>query len=65
MAEMGFLHLPRELPGSKVFLHPSLQGMSLLATQYLFNRFSYSLVYCNKVNCVAVQDRQEQGAGSD
>ena len=35
--------------------------MSLLATQYLFNRFSYSLVYCNKVNCVAVQDRQGRG----
>ena len=30
--------------------------MSLLATQYLFNRFSYSLVYCNKVNCIGVQD---------
>ena len=32
------------------------QGMSLLATQYLLNRFSYSLVYCNRVNCIAVQD---------
>ena len=32
------------------------QGMSLLATQYLFNRFSYSLVYCNKVNCIGVAD---------
>ena len=36
----------------------SLQGMSLLATQYLFARFSYSMVFCNKVNCVGVQDRQ-------
>ena len=32
------------------------QGLSLLAVQYLFNRFSYSLVYCNKVNCIGVQD---------
>ena len=32
------------------------QGMSLLAVQYLLNRFSYSLVYCNKVNCIGVQD---------
>ena len=37
-------------------LYLMLQGMSLLATQYLFNRFSYSLVYCNKVNCIGVQD---------
>ena len=32
------------------------QGLSLLAVQYLFNRFSYSMVYCNKVNCIGVQD---------
>jgi len=32
------------------------QGMSLLACQYLFNRFSYSMVYCNLVNCVAIRD---------
>ena len=32
--------------------------MSLLAAQYLFARFSYSLVFCNRVNCIAVQDRQ-------
>ena len=37
-------------------LYLMLQGMSLLATQYLFNRFSYSLVYCNKVNCIGVAD---------
>ena len=32
------------------------QGMSLLATQYLLNRFSYSMVFCNKVNCIGVAD---------
>ena len=32
------------------------QGMSLLAVQYLLNRFSYSLVFCNKVNCIGVED---------
>ena len=32
------------------------QGMSLLAVSYLFNRFSYSLVWCNKVNCIGVRD---------
>ena len=31
-------------------------GMSLLALSYLFNRFSYSMVWCNKINCVGVQD---------
>ena len=30
--------------------------MSLLAVSYLFNRFSYSLVWCNKVNCIGVRD---------
>ena len=33
------------------------QGMSLLAVSYLFNRFSYSLVWCNKVNCIGVRDK--------
>ena len=32
------------------------QGMSLLAVSYLFNRFSYALVWCNKVNCIGVRD---------
>ena len=36
--------------------YSTYQGMSLLATQYLLNRFSYSLVYCNKVNCIGVAD---------
>ena len=30
--------------------------MSLLALSYLFNRFSYSLVWCNRVNCIGVHD---------
>ena len=32
------------------------QGMSLLAVSYLFNRFSYSLVCGNKVNCIGFRD---------
>jgi len=32
------------------------QGMSLLATYYLFNRFQYSMVWCNVVNCIGVRD---------
>ena len=32
------------------------QGMSMLAVQYLLNRFSYSMVWCNKVNCMGVRD---------
>ena len=32
------------------------QSMSLLAVSYLFNRFSYSLVWCNRVNCIGVRD---------
>ena len=30
--------------------------MSLLATYYLFNRFQYSMVWCNVVNCIGVRD---------
>ena len=33
-----------------------LQGCSILAIQYLFNRFLYSLVWCNKTNCVGILD---------
>ena len=32
------------------------QGMSLLAVSYLFNRFNYSLVWCNTVNCIGIKD---------
>jgi len=32
-------------------------GSSILALSYLFNRFSYSLIYCNNaINCFAVRD---------
>ena len=34
-----------------------LQGASMLAIKYLFNRFSYSLVWCNLINCVGIQDK--------
>ena len=30
----------------------------MLALKYLMNRFSYSMVFCNYVNCVGVQDDQ-------
>lgn len=32
------------------------QGMSLLAAKYLMERFFYSVVWCNKVNCMGVLD---------
>ena len=32
------------------------QGASMLAMKRLLNRFSYSLVWCNKINCAAIQD---------
>ena len=28
----------------------------MLAMKRLLNRFSYSLVWCNKINCAAIQD---------
>jgi len=31
-------------------------GWSMLAMKYLMERFNYSLVWCNKVNCMAVLD---------
>jgi len=31
-------------------------GTSILALYYLFNRFSYSMVFCNNINCFAVRD---------
>jgi len=31
-------------------------GASILALNYLFNRFDYSLVFCNLINCFAVRD---------
>ena len=31
--------------------------MSMLAVQYLFTRFSYSMVWCNRVNCLGVEDQ--------
>merc|ERR1719192_2234704 len=32
-------------------------GASMLAIKNLFNRFSYSLVWCNLVNCIGIQDK--------
>jgi hypothetical protein len=32
------------------------QGCSLLAVKHLMERFHYSLVWCNKVNCLGVED---------
>merc|ERR1712156_150036 len=32
-------------------------GASMLAIKYLFNRFSYSLVWCNLINCIGIQDK--------
>ena len=31
-------------------------GASMLAIKYLLNRFSYSLVWCNLINCIGIQD---------
>jgi len=31
-------------------------GVSILGANYLFNRFNYSMVFCNYVNCFAVSD---------
>ena len=28
----------------------------MLAIKFLFNRFSYSLVWCNMINCIGIQD---------
>jgi len=33
-------------------------GSSILALYYLFNRFSYSLIFCNLINCFAVRDSE-------
>lgn len=33
-------------------------GMSLLAAKYLMERFHYSMVWCNKVNCMGVLDSE-------
>ena len=30
-------------------------GSSMLALYYLFNRFGYSLLFCNPINCFAVR----------
>ena len=32
------------------------QGASMLAIKRLLNRFSYSLVWCNLLNCIGIQD---------
>ena len=29
----------------------------MLAIKNLFNRFSYSLVWCNLINCIGIQDK--------
>jgi|ERR1712192_88431 len=34
------------------------QGCSLLALKLLLQRFNYSVVWCNKVNCLAVRDSE-------
>jgi len=34
------------------------QGCSLLALKLLLERFNYSVVWCNKVNCLAVKDSE-------
>jgi len=34
------------------------QGCSLLALKLLLERFNYSVVWCNKVNCMAVKDSE-------
>jgi len=33
-------------------------GSSMLALYYLFNRFGYSLLFCNLINCFAVRDTE-------
>ena len=49
--------LPKEKDGSwNRWDKTSYHGMSKLATQYLLNRFSYSLVWCNFCNCIGVQE---------
>ena len=49
--------MPKENQGSwNRWDGTSYHGMSKLACQYLFNRFSYSLVWCNVVNCIGIQD---------
>ena len=49
--------MPKEKNGSwKRWDRTAYHGMSKLACQYLFNRFSYSLVWCNFVNCIGIQD---------
>ena len=30
-------------------------GASILAMYYLFNRFGYSIIFCNYVNCFALR----------
>ena len=37
-------------------LSMNFQGASMLAIKYLLNRFSYSLVWCNLLNCIGIQD---------
>jgi len=38
--------------------YTTYQGCSLLALKFLMERFNYSLVWCNKVNCMAVADAE-------
>lgn len=51
--------LPPILPGQtwKMWDRTTYQGASMLAIKNLFNRFSYSLVWCNLINCIGIQDK--------
>ena len=46
------------IPLQQYFLpiHRYFQGASMLAIKRLLNRFSYSLVWCNLLNCIGIQD---------
>ena len=49
--------MPKEKDGDwNRWDHTAYHGMSKLAAQYLLNRFSYSLVWCNFCNCIGIQD---------
>eukprot|EP00090_Calanus_glacialis_P004075 TRINITY_DN13022_c0_g1_i1.p1 TRINITY_DN13022_c0_g1~~TRINITY_DN13022_c0_g1_i1.p1 ORF type:complete len:322 (+),score=55.29 TRINITY_DN13022_c0_g1_i1:56-1021(+) len=56
MLEAKSILPPKDKKSWKRWDGTTYHGSSMLAMSYLFNRFEYSVLFCNYINCFAVRD---------